>query len=329
MPEITTLTQTVQIGAETTPGTSVAANKKLNSISIEPAIQVDVDIFRPMGVKYPTLAAIGREWTEAALPGRLSYTEIVYILSSVLKKVTPVQISPPSGQAYRWTFTPSQTSEDTPQTFTVEIGSSARAQKFTYGIVRDFNFRITRERTETGGTMIGRAVQDGITMTASPTEIALVPILPKQVDVYIDTSAASIGTTKMTRAIGTIEFSITNRYGLVWPFDSSLSDFAAHIEVEPEVTLALTLAADASGMGPLTALRQAAKRFIRIKATGDLIETGNPYSFQLDLCGVVAEVNGFSDENGIRAIGWTFRSVYDSGWGKPFEIQVINNLSSL
>ncbi|HXF54827.1 MAG TPA: hypothetical protein VNK52_11955, partial [Hyphomicrobiaceae bacterium] len=171
-------------------------------------------------------------------------------------------------------------------------------------------------------------LQDGITMTASPTEIELVPVLPTQVDVYLDNTAAGIGTTKFTRVLSA-ELNISDRFGQVWPLDSSLSGFAAHVETEPTVTLALTLAADAQGMGPLTAMRNGDKRFIRLKATGPNIETGNDYLFQIDMCGVVSEVGDFSDEDGVYAIQWTFRATYDSGWGKAMEVQVDNKLSAL
>lgn len=328
MAEVATLNQVVQIGVETTPGTGVAANKRLNSLSIEPAVQADINRFRPMGGKFPTVAALGREWVEARLSGALTYTEIVYPLSSVLRAATPVQISPPTGQAYRWTFTPAQAAEDPIKTFTVEHGSAARARKFVYGIVRDLGISITRERIELSGAMLGRQLQDGITMTASPTEIALVPVLPAQVDVYLDNTAAGIGTTKLLRALAA-ELSITNRYALVWVLDSTQSSFVAHVEIEPAATLRLVLEADAQGMALLSAMRNGDKRFVRVQATGPNIETGNNYTFKVDMCGIVSEAGAFSDEDGVYAVEWTLHATYDASWAKALEVEVVNTVSAL
>ena|SRR5579883_1076991 len=134
--DIATVNNIVQIGVEATPGTSVAATKLLQALSIEPAIKADIKTFRPMGGKFATIAALGKEWIEAKLSGAANYTELVYPLASAFSYAAPTQISPPSGQAYRWTFTPSQSATDTIKTYTVELGSSVRAHKFTSGSSR-------------------------------------------------------------------------------------------------------------------------------------------------------------------------------------------------
>lgn len=328
MPEVATVTRVVQVGVETTPGTSVAANKQLRSISIDPAVQTELQTLRAVGGKFPIAAALGKEWVEADLDGFLTYTEIVYLLSSVLKSVTPTQISPPTGTAYRWTFTPAQTSEDTIKTFTVECGSAARAMKFTYGLVTGLSLSFNREQVELGGSMLGRSLQDNITLTASPTLIDVIPVVPSAVDVFLDTTAAGIGTTRLSRVLSA-EFEISDRFGPIWTLDSTQTSFAAHVETEPKFTLKLTLEADSSGMGPLTAMRNGDKRFLRLKATGPNIETGNDYAFQLDMCGLVSEVGDFSDEDGVYVIEWTFAATHDPTWGKALEVQVVNKLSAL
>lgn len=328
MPEVASVIRVTQIGVETTPGTGVSANKLLQATMIEPSIKANIVTFRGAGGKFPFAAALGKEWVEADISGHLNYTEIVYLLSSVLKSATPAQITPPSGLAYRWTFTPSQSAVDPVKTFTVESGSSARAMKFTYGLVTDLSISITREKAELKGSMIGRNIQDGITLTASPTAIPLVPVLPSQVSVYLDTSAANIGTTQLLRVLA-VAFEIKDRFGTIWTLDATQSSFAAHVETAPKVTLKLTLEADAQGMALLSAMRAGEKRFIRVKAVGPNIETGNDHLFQLDMCGVVSDAGDFSDEDGVFAIEWTFTATYDSDWGKALEVQVVNTLSAL
>jgi len=329
MSERATLNQLTQIGVEAVPGTAVAANKLLQALSIEPGIKADVKTFKPLGAKYATIAALGKEWVEAKVSGDVAcYNHLAYLLSGIMAYAAPVQQG--ATTAYLWTFTPAQSAEDTIKTFTVEQGSSVRAGKFAYGLVTEFGLKIDREKIEVSGSMLGQAYQDGITMTASPTAIPIQPILPTDLDVYLDATSASIGTTKLTRALSG-EFSISDRFGPLWAINSTVDGFAAHVETAPKAQLKLLVEADATGMGPLTAMRAGDKRYIRLKAQGPLIASTYYYTFQLDLCGVVSDVGEFSDEDGVYAIEWTFDIAYDSSWssGQAMQVQLTNVLSAL
>ena len=94
MPERSTLNQVVQIGVESTAGTAVAPTTVLAAMSIEPSPTAQVDQFRPAGQKYRSLTALGKEWTEAALSGRLTYNEIVIPFSSAIDTATIHRVSP-------------------------------------------------------------------------------------------------------------------------------------------------------------------------------------------------------------------------------------------
>jgi len=273
-----------------------------------------------------TVAALGKEWNEAGISGPLTFTEIVYPLASVLNYAAPVQQGVTI--AYLWTFTPPQAGVSTNKTFTIEMGSSVRAHSSAYNLVTGLGFNITRDDVEVSGSILGHALADNITLTATPTEIALVPVLPTQVSVYIDASGAALGTTKMLRVLrANLEFG--DRFSPVWPIDAAQTDFPAHVEDLPTASLKLLMAADTQGMALLTTMRAGDKKFIRIKAEGALIVTAHPYLFQADVCGVVESVSDFSDEDGIYAIEWTFSVAYDSTWAKALEVQVKNALTAL
>jgi len=322
-----TLQQVVQIGVETTPGTAVAANKLLQAVEIAPGIKANVQSFRPRGAKFPTVAALGRNWTEAKIGGQAVYTDIVYLLAGILAYQAPTQQG--TSQAYKWTFTPDQSAADTIKTFTIEHGSAVRAGKFSYGLVNSFGLKFDRSQAEFSGSMLGQNYQDGISLTTSPTAIEPVPILPMHIDVFLDDSAAEIGTTKIEMENLQGSFEISDRFGAVWPINSSLSSFGAHVETVPKTTLKLFLAANAIGMSPLAAMQNGDKRWIRIKATGPVADTTYNYSFQLDICGTVTEVGEFSDQDGVYALEWTFQATYDAAWGKALSCEVINKLSTL
>jgi len=329
MVERASIFQTVQIGVETTPGVGVAANRLLSALSIDPAPKVEMKKFRPKGQKFQTMVVLGKEWTEAKLSGVLTYTEVVYPLASVLAAATPTRITTPDGLAYLWQFAPSQTGPDTVKTFTVEQGGSVRAHKFCYGLVNSLKMKFSRGSCELEGAMLGKALEDGITMTGSPTAVELAPVLPMQVSLYLADSHAGLeAAPAITRGFDVI-WGIEDRYRAVWELNAATQSFAAVVEAEPKFAVNLKAQANATWMPLLNSMRAGASKFLRIQAVGDNIETGNDYSLQIDTALKVADVSEFSDEDGVFALEWTLDGVYDATWGKATQVNVVNKLSSL
>jgi hypothetical protein len=325
MAERATILQRVQIGAESTPGTEVNADKRLSSLQIVPAIDADIQKFRAMGFLVTNVAAMGKEFTTAALSGVPTYNELPYIFSSLLKDVAPTLNDTTS---YTWLYEPSASDEDTVQTYTVEVGGAVRAMLFTYGLITGATITFSRNGLEISGAMIGQQTQDGITMTATPTLISLVPVLAKQGDIFIDTAAAGLGGTQLDRAFkGELTFS--DRFAGVWPIKSANASFAAHVVTEPTIQLKLTVAADATGMGLLTQARAGDTRFIRCEWTGANIETTYDYLFRVDFAGKITEIGEWEDEDGVYAITYTWDATYDATWAKFCSIRIVNTLASL
>lgn len=326
MAERSTISQVVQIGVESTSGTSVAASKRLQSLSIEPSINASVNRFRPQGSKYETVAALGKELVGAQVSGIATYDEIIYPLSSIL--TTGVHTTLPGG-GDEWVFTPEVFDEDTPKTFTVEYGSSVRAHKFTYGMFTEFGIDINRDTVNLSGAMMGRRITDGITLTASPTSIPLVPMLPNTFDVYVDDTHAGIGTTKLGRLL-TCNWRMGNRSNPLWVIDSSQSSWVAHVETVPSLECSMLMEADAAGMAYLNTLRDGSTIFVRITCTGpEIPTTTDDYSFTLDMASKIVNTGGFSDQDGVYAIEWTITGTPDDDLGGALQATVVNSLAAL
>lgn len=326
MAERATLLQTVQVGVETTSGTAVAAGKLLAATNIEPGIKITNNEFRPMGQKFTTIDALGKEWVEAKISGVMTYTDLIYLMGGGIAYAAPVQQG--ATTAYKWTATPSQTAVDTIKTFTIECGGAVRAHKYAYGQINNFGYTLDRDKFEVKGSMIGQRITDAITMTASPTAVGLVPILPNQVDIFLDSASAGLGTTRLLRVFS-FDFDQGDRYNPVWPIDSAQTSFAATVEVQPKAKVKMLMAADTQGMAMLTNMRVGSTQFLRLQATGALIATPYTYLLAHDMCLGVAEVGTFSDKDGIYAIEWTFDVNYDSGWAKSHTLAVTNTLTAL
>lgn len=328
MPERAALTQGVQVGVESTPGTNVAANKQLVSIGISSAVQMEPQRYRPMGSKFATIVVPGKEWQEADIDGVGSYSELLWILSSVLKD--PGSPATVDTSAKKWTFSPANAAEDTVKTLSVEQGGTVRAHKFSYGLVTDLELTFNRDECTVGGTMIGQKISDGITLTSTPTTPPNVPIIPNEVDVYLDATSGAIGGTKLVRVLEAT-INIGSRFNPVWVLNSANASYVAHVEVEPTAEITLLMEADAEGMGFLTQMRAGSTKFLRIKGTSATLAgaTTEKYSLTWDAAVKVKEVGDFSDEDGVYAIEWTLEQVYDSGWGKAFTVDLVNKETTL
>ena len=327
MAERATLTQGVQLGVETTSGTAVSADKKLNSTSIETKVMAEIEPYRPMGTKYATTEILGKEWSEFDIEGVGSYNDSVYLFASCLAAPTSTQQA--ATTAYLHEFEPSSTAEDTVKTYTIEHGSSVRAHKLAYGIITEVEFEFTRDGVAVSGSGMGQQTSDGITLTSSPTSVAEKPMLPTDVDVYYDTTSGGLGGTKLTRALSAT-ITVSDRFGPLWVLNSANDSFVATLETEPTAEVAVMVEADTQGMGLLTDMRDTSTNFLRVTSTSsDEAGTGYPYLWQWDAAVKIKEIGEFSDEDGVYAIEWTFDMVHDPTWGKAMYVAVTNQLTTL
>lgn len=334
MPEVASIFSGVQVGVEATPGTSVAANKLLNYMDLQPSIELEFNRFRPMGQLVASAITPSQDSTAFSVSGQGTYSELVYPFCSLLTNVTPTTVDT---SARLWDFIPLGRSEDTVKTYTVETGSSTRAQKATYGLFT--GMEVTFNRTDgvsLSGAAIGQNLTDNITLTGSPTAIEDKPILPTHLDVYVDTTSAGLGGTKLTRDFNAV-WRCNDKWGAVWPINSTLPSFGAHVNQEPAVQIELTVAADSQGMGLLADARLGSTKYIRLSAVapgasyGFAGATTATYQLIIDMAGKISGINAFDDQDGLKVLTYTFDAVYDTAWstGRYLRIQVQNKVAAL
>lgn len=321
--------QVVQLGIEGTAGQEAASYNRLRSMSITFEPQAEIDTFRPAGQKYAALTALNREWTQASVEGEPTYTEIIYPLSSIVNAGTVAVFgTTAAGTAYAWVYESDNTDADTFNTFTVQRGDSDRADLFTSGIFTDFEITVSREDASISGAMLGRAMVIGTALTSNPTLLDLVPILPSQWDVYMDDTAATLGTTKLTRDFQ-YTFSISGRHAAIWPINSALESYATTVESqEVAVNATLQLGADTVGMGMFDTMRAGATKFVRAEAIGGTTVGGSAFSIRIDAALQVSEAPSMEDVQELAVATWNLAVVEDASWGKAFSIRVVNEQSS-
>ena len=330
MPELATIARTVQVGKETTPGTGVAANKLLRYIGFALAPAIEMQTFKPMGSKVASAVVPGKDSSTLSIEGQGSYSEIVYILNSLLKDVTPTTVETTGRQ---WLYEPADRTEDTKARFTIEEGSATRAGKATYGAVTGAT--ITFNRTDgvaISGSGFAQQYQDNITLTASPSTIEDAPILATHLNVYSNDTFATLGTTKLTRDFNA-EVEIGDVVGQVWPINSANASFASDVELAPTIAVRLTCEADSQGMAFLAAARASTTKYVRLEAKSTVLAgaTTEFYKLWIDMACKVNEFPGFDDSDGVKVVDVGLQPVFDStfsasAWSR---ITVVNKVATL
>lgn len=333
MPERVTANQALQLGVETTPGTSVAANRLLRCFTFETGIETDTKFFTGSGRKYPSIQEQNKEWTSFAFDGEMDFNGLIYPLNSVLG-TGAITAHGASATAKDHTFTPVIAGNATKKTWTMEQGDSVRAHKFTYGLFTKWAYKLSRDDSTTNGEGVGQEITDGIAMTASPTAIALAPMVADQWNVYLDATSGALGTTQLLR-VKEIEFDMSGVYQPAWFLNRSEPSWTTDIDLVPECTISLLMEADSVGMAQLAHLQSGATRYLRVHAVGNEIATDGPGSvtneFIHDLAIKFEKPDKLSDIDGIYGIKWTCRVVEDTAWGsgQSHKVVLTNLLTAL
>lgn len=323
--------QRIQLGVEGTSGVQAAANRQLRSMMIEFQPQAEIDTFKPSGYKWDALTALNREWMQASMSGEPTYPEIIYPLSGVLSAGTVTTAGTSAGgTSYQWVFNSNIDSADTFKTYTIERGDSDRADLVTHALFTDFNLNVGRENAEIGGQLIGHRLTTGGTLTATPTVLGLTPILPSQFSLYMEDTAAALGTaTALTRAF-VANWNVQGRHTAIWPINAANPSFATTVEAKGvQSRLELALGADDVGMGLLTTMRAGATKFIRLQAVGGTLTGGTAltYKFTLDFSGQVVQAPTTEEMNDLYLARWTLGAVYNATWGHAMQVTIVNEQS--
>jgi hypothetical protein len=270
-PTIATANQTLQLGAETTPGTAVPASKRVDNLAMKFGSKGDFKKTTGTGRKYPSVQQLNSEWVEGSFDGSLDFNTILYALAGALGIATPVAHGS-SSTAKDWIYDAILSGSRQPQTYTFEQGEAAtRAHKFAYGLITKYGYKYSRKDSSLSGSVLAQKVSDGITMTASPTPVPLLPMTGQEFNLYIDSVAANIGTTQVLNNLSG-EFSMDGIYGPAWFVNRANSSFGSHVDLVPNAGFKFAVSGDASGMAYLGDMRTGVTKYARVEALGDVID---------------------------------------------------------
>jgi hypothetical protein len=214
---------------------------------------------------------------------------------------------------------------DNIQTYTVEQGDKARTRKYVSTYVMVTSLSVSSERAgevEVSSDLLGRRLKSSATAvtTAGVLEADTVYATPEMVEVYMDDSSASLGTTKMVNA--SIEIELSDRFSPSWFHDRTLESYLDHVETRYSLELTMQMAEGSVIDDLLSKARAGQRKFVRFDILGPQINTaaGQPsgvrYRFQWDIACQISDSYSFSDEDGVYMVEVSMAAVRDGAWGR-------------
>lgn len=324
-----------QAGKEVTRGTAVAATAKWMAFTLRPVLG-DREWVRPEE-DIATLAPALRAYTVrqladmGTLSGDATFEDILYpLLISVKGGVTPTQPDPTGAPSVRlWTFSPSLTTANDPDTFTVEWGDDVQAWRSEYVFATGLTISgAMGEALKVSAPLVGRQ-HNTTTFTAGLANRTVESALMNLTRVYFNDSGGTIGTTQISGAVTDFEFRFADHFVPFFAADGQLF-FSKYSEKKLFPELDITLVLDAATKTLMTTKYAAGTiQLVRIRAEGTTIAGAYKKYLQIDGAYLISGMDAIAEADGMSVVTMHLVGLYDSTWGKLFEISAQNSISTL
>jgi len=162
----------------------------------------------------------------------------------------------------------------------------------------------------------------------SATDVSPVPMFPLQASIFLDTSWATLGTTRLLD-IYEMAFDVAERTVRTRPINALLTSDSVVETTGQEHTLALTFAVDAVERARFAKIRVGTKEFSRVEFVGDVVSGANNYRARFDTALLWKEAGKGSDSDSVHTREWTGQIAKDSVSGNAAAIRLVNDRATL
>jgi hypothetical protein len=298
---------------------------------------IDAEGFKPTGDTAISLVSINDNYTTIDVSGKLSFTDILYVLGSMFgEPVTTTEAG--MTLARQHVFSWDGRTPIAPVSYTMHYGASGLGREIPGVLFNGMSFDVARDGTldfTSGGW--GKKLKTGILVgstppfTASPTDLPAVPVFAPYFNVYVDTSWAALGTTQYLTMyqFGT---NFGDRTARARPINRAQSSDGVAELADQTHQVTFSLGVDATSDGYLTDADNGTMKFIRLEAIAatNSIETGVAYKLVLDFCVIITAVDAFgSVQSGVHAIPFTADIARDPTSGLAAKVTVVNKMTAI
>jgi hypothetical protein len=172
------------------------------------------------------------------------------------------------------------------------------------------------------------AVATSVAGGAAITSIAQRPVSRMQVDIYVDTSAGALGTTKVTEAYAG-SLSIGDKTNPFWALNTDYDSFKDIVRIPAEVNFSFSTAHNSQSRALFSSLSTNPTKYVRFKAVGENIGASADEQITIDMVGNFMSPEKQEDVNGVYGYKFNFASIHDTTLGEAYNIHVVNRLTTI
>lgn len=326
------LLQKIQIGRESTAGTSVAATAIWRGIGVledqRETVFVEENVGILSGVDRTHVPKLLAAITMEAVPA--TFEQLLHILEAGVKTVgTGAADSTGSGKIY--TYDLPTTAQNSITTYTIEGGDNQQEEEAEYCFVEKFTLEgKAGEALMMSADWKGRQVVPS-TFTGSLALPIVEDILFSKGKLYIDAVSGTAGTTQISNSL--LEMSLETNTGWIPVFtaDGQLY-FSFAKSVAPEVLLNVTFEHDTNAVAEKAAWRAQTPRLLQLTFTGNALTTAGNYTtktLKIILAGKWEKFDPLGEQDGNDIVQGTFRARYDPTAAKFAQFLLVNELTTV
>lgn len=326
-----------QYGKESTRGTAVAATKML--LAAPKAIPQDRTprfVEDALGVRaHAVRAAIDQILAEDTLSIPDAYFQCLPMLFSCGLKGNITATETTGGQGdYLWTFLPSMTAANAPDTITLEMGDDTQAYEIEYLFFKRYKIALqVAQGAEASPVSIeadytGRQVSTS-TFTGAISVPTVTTMNGKLARLYKDAAWTNRGTTELTNVLRGAELEIITGVHHKF-FGDGNQYFATHGESYIDAMLTLDLERSAAADTLWDEMRALTAKAYSLKINGPQIGTGSTYNLTVNLWGMPEQAVPLNAEDrGNNIDRFLIHGMYDTTGAQILEVKVTTNASTM
>ncbi len=328
----------VQAGLEGTPGTALAADHKWMANLLHPTVG-DQQWIQPEEERGSLAGAFRAYFAQrmaelGSLVGDVTFEDLpIWAGMAIVGSVSPTQPdSAASPDTYIWTFAPSLTSANTPDTYTIEWGDDVQVWESEYAFATGLEISGSLgEAWKISMPIVGRQ-HTATTFTAALSDRTVESVLTNISKLYMDDAGGTIGTTQITSAFRDFSWKLGDHFVPFFTADGQkyFTKFSEKKFGIGSPELDITMVVDATTKTLITTKYAAGTgQLARIEGTGTNIEDAYDRYVHLDGAYLITGVDEIAEADGESVVTLHLAGQYDSTYAKLFEIAVMNKVSVL
>lgn len=326
--------QGLLIQRETTAGTAAtSAMRRYLGLRGMMGYEVEKEYFKASGYKIDTGENTLTELGTLSLELIQDFNTFLPLLSGPFGAPTSAATATPtpSTVAYEHVFTINARAADTLATFTAMWGDASRALQATHTAFNGLTIGVARNQLSLDGTAVLRRPTTGTALpTAGVTEVPMIPVRASTYNVFLDTTWAGLGTTKLLELYNT-EIDFGDKLTPNWVVNSAVPSFADLMEsTDIEHTQSLRVGFDATAESLIADSLNGGMRFVRVECIGPAINATDFYRLRVDTAVRLNPTDvGENDDSPAVVVNFDGRLQVDPTSGNVARVSLINTLPSL